>query len=557
MNSILEDALENISAYEILREFRENMEHGIGRKHWALIPANQYHNLLKRYMSMGDAARIPESTVRSWFRIIINNTVTLSCLTSLYGHSSYFPIEDVLEVFEDVDIDDYHTASEFLDEQGFYKWAVLPDGTWACSDYGLEPLFQIFNEYNDNSTPEETLILINRCLDVGHYRGDLASAFIEGGSRACSRISNENKNYTFKNMINEVAAKYKFVTGPEEFYDILAGIPNGRFVTFGYVSAAKVVVPKGKRLNPKTNRMNQFDDYEALGNELGVNGVVTGVIKLSVYNFPWQTEEKVNSAYQSFKNDRDNLASKYGVEVGSARYKTNTMNFGPGVKGYGGNNAELRGHTYTNINMYGIKAREVHYYLTFDDGHLEEIEKERLQFLPPTVKDTIIDKLKNAGATPEEVEPLTKMNYVRFEHSHLLFFSATSDGIPTVMINTHLSDKIAGITLVDTNEIINLAKERYSKFIPESKRRNDSKVITESVLREIIAESIRKVLRETELDYDEDNFSGRYNYPEHYNIYIGDDIEYHNVPEDEVDELYRRAERKAEMWGEKVTVKEA
>jgi hypothetical protein len=36
---------------------------------------------------------------------------------------------------------------------------------------------------------EDILILINRCLDIGHQRGDLASAFIEGGSRTCSEIS--------------------------------------------------------------------------------------------------------------------------------------------------------------------------------------------------------------------------------------------------------------------------------------------------------------------------------------------------------------------------------
>lgn len=80
--------------------------------------------------------------------------------------------------------------------------------------------------------------------------------------------------------------------------------------------------------------------------------------------------------------------------------------------------------------------------------------------------------------------------------------------------------------------------------------------ITESKLKKIIAESMRKVLNETELDYDEDNFSGRYYYPAHYDIYIGDSIEYHGVSEEEVDKLYIAAERKAEMWGEKVSIQE-
>lgn len=58
------------------------------------------------------------------------------------------------------------------------------------------------------------------------------------------------------------------------------------------------------------------------------------------------------------------------------------------------------------------------------------------------------------------------------------------------------------------------------------------------------------------LDYDMDNFSGKWSRPSRYDIYIGDCIEYHSVPEDEVDRLCDIAMRKAEMWGESVVAKE-
>lgn len=58
------------------------------------------------------------------------------------------------------------------------------------------------------------------------------------------------------------------------------------------------------------------------------------------------------------------------------------------------------------------------------------------------------------------------------------------------------------------------------------------------------------------LDYDMDNFSGKWNRPSRYDIYIGDCIEYHSVSEEEVGRLYDVAMRKAEMWGEKVVAKE-
>ena len=268
-------------------------------------------------------------------------------------------------------------------------------------------------------------------------------------------------------MISEISCKWRNVVGEEEFFNLLSGLKQGNFVTFGYISAAKIEVPKGKRRNPATNRMNQFDDYEALGKTLGEEGVLKNVIKLSIYNFPWQTQESISQKYRDWKAKRNELGKKYGIEFGKARYQVQGNNFGGkgDIVSYNGENPELDTHTYTNLNMSGIKPSTTKYYLIMKDGDIREIDINRLKLLPYKKSDTAVDKLKAAGATEEELQPLLGMEYKRFEHSHVLFVSATPDnGIPTLLINNRLSDKIEGITGVSVEKLIAVAKDRYKEF---------------------------------------------------------------------------------------------
>ena len=191
----LEDVFEERTHFELLNDFSLDKKHGIKQKQWNLIPAQQYHTLLKRYMESPIMARIPYNVVNNWFlNIIVPNAIDINNITDFAGHSGYFPSEDVSDYFG-VDIEGYGDGCEYLDSIGFYDWCVLPDGSDAWSDYGLKPLFDIIKLYNPNMEADEILILINRCLDVVHQRGDLSSAFIEGGKHSCDYISNSvNEN---------------------------------------------------------------------------------------------------------------------------------------------------------------------------------------------------------------------------------------------------------------------------------------------------------------------------------------------------------------------------
>ena len=68
--------------------------------------------------------------------------------------------------------------------------------------------------------------------------------------------------------------------------------------------------------------------------------------------------------------------------------------------------------------------------------------------------------------------------------------------------------------------------------------------LNEAQLRKIVAESVKKVLKETELDYDVDNFSGRFSRGNRYNILVDGDIYYRDVPEESVQKLVLNLERK-------------
>ena len=92
---------------------------------------------------------------------------------------------------------------DFLNDIGLYDWMVMPDGSEAWSDFGLEPLMEIIKEYNSDLSPEKVIVIVNKALDVYHQRGDMSSIFVEGGTKALSKISECKENKARKIYIRE------------------------------------------------------------------------------------------------------------------------------------------------------------------------------------------------------------------------------------------------------------------------------------------------------------------------------------------------------------------
>ena len=181
-----------------LSEFLSDRKKGVTRKRWRVIPVTQYKRALSEFVRYGEFMRFPTNNIMRWEGIIIENVLSIYAITELAGHTSRFPIDDFCDVFgyeyveyiEDTDASGYEKASEELEKLGFYDWAILPDGSDAWSDYGLKPMYKLLKELEESDTPEQKIVVINKIMNVVHQRGDLASAFIQGGYKSLTDISN-------------------------------------------------------------------------------------------------------------------------------------------------------------------------------------------------------------------------------------------------------------------------------------------------------------------------------------------------------------------------------
>jgi len=95
----------------------------------------------------------------------------------------------------------------------------------------------------------------------------------------------------------------------EEFFDLLDKLPNGQFVTIGYVTSAEITATV-KRRNPDTGRMKGYPDYSVLGsdNEIGA------LVKITSYNMPYLNRKTVAKRYGEFKNSVNDIRSDFGLE---------------------------------------------------------------------------------------------------------------------------------------------------------------------------------------------------------------------------------------------------
>ena len=253
LEDFYEDYYYEYGVYSILNDFLKNPNEK--QDWGVLINPYQYKKALSEFTRFGRLTSFPKQKVYQWMGIIMRNTAKLIGNTELVGHSESGPLDDCVEFFERylgdrfigidykinglkyyvderflkneckarfIDISNIKDIEEiiriynekmeirdsrfslengkivfsedyldFFDRTGIYDTMILPDGSDAYSDYGLEPLMNIIKDYDENLSAEEVLVLVNKCLDVYHRRGDLASAFIEGGSKSLTAISEE------------------------------------------------------------------------------------------------------------------------------------------------------------------------------------------------------------------------------------------------------------------------------------------------------------------------------------------------------------------------------
>ena len=218
---------------------------------WRVIPFGRLKKIWEDFMRYGFVR--DEKGIDMIERIITNNTIKVSVFTELAGHTSYDPSYDFEEnigiwinsqlncIFDkpfdknqlEIPFDDpksgykepentspcdsntkiHPIIQEFIDENyneesmdrddikgmlmdeiigKFYDYYMNdPEGKMGgfISDYGLNPLLKLLGQLMRETKPEQKLVTIDRMLNVVHQRSDIASWFVEGGSRALSQLS--------------------------------------------------------------------------------------------------------------------------------------------------------------------------------------------------------------------------------------------------------------------------------------------------------------------------------------------------------------------------------
>jgi hypothetical protein len=101
-----------------------------------------------------------------------------------------------------------------MNERLFDYYLVDPkSGHIYLSDYGLPAIMQLTGQLYGEQSPEIKVQIIDKILNVVHQRSDLASWFVQGGSRALSDLSGynvpEDENNPYSDEVSAISGKYK------------------------------------------------------------------------------------------------------------------------------------------------------------------------------------------------------------------------------------------------------------------------------------------------------------------------------------------------------------
>lgn len=153
---------------------------------WPVIPANK---CAKLWLDFGRTGFVRDDKLLLEIAdMMLDGIAMLKVSTELAGHESYCGRIAFTEVELDDDMTDYEW-SKFVD---FVVNGHEDSGhEWRISDYGLPKLVDLYSEIFRSESPEQSLVAIDKALNVIHQRGDLAKLFIEGGTATLRRIADQ------------------------------------------------------------------------------------------------------------------------------------------------------------------------------------------------------------------------------------------------------------------------------------------------------------------------------------------------------------------------------
>lgn len=256
------------------------------------------------------------------------------------------------------------------------------------------------------------------------------------------------------------------IASSNEFFDMLDKMPNGKFVTIGYVTGANLDVPTIKKKNPLTNRMKGYLDYTVFGGEEEIGALVS----ITSYNFKFLNRESVNKKYGEYKQSANAIRGNFGLDpIGDREsYKTGTSWSPNGPELYNGRNDDLKNHSYNPQNMYNVKPSSVVYAVNKEGHIIKALSKE--QIVPYIKKKREVDgvaALRKMGVEEDRIQDYInqisnlKFKYKNFESNSILWIATTINGEKVVYINDNLSRAVDGIDIMP-QDFRAIARERYN-----------------------------------------------------------------------------------------------
>lgn len=199
----------------------EEMQEKIAYKYvWEKIPAQVYAAIISRYVAMLDAAHgqqyvseldyenvrrgVSRRTIEDCLDIICHNTNVLSANNIIMVDGTHTGFKRTRKLFQKhgIPMMSYYSMifDEVIDGYGpivdLYKaWASYGKGKagekYVCdSDNGPSMLKNILNGVEHDADEIQLITTLNKAVDVVHFRSDLANAFLEGGQRTATLVSN-------------------------------------------------------------------------------------------------------------------------------------------------------------------------------------------------------------------------------------------------------------------------------------------------------------------------------------------------------------------------------
>lgn len=275
-----------------------------------------------------------------------------------------------------------------------------------------------------------------------------------------------------------------------EMIDIMSSIKGGVFATVCYMNSAKI----GKTLTGKGIDVDKFGDdldnnrtdgdediytnlkqYQQGGANRSNKFPYAGIVKMTTYQFNWQSEDAYGKNFNKYAIKRDELLSRYGAAINKRDMKHDEkIDFGNGISV--GATDNTKGKLYTHQNGATIRNAKSEYYIVDNEGELKGgISFNAIKEIV-TKNKTIdgISALKKIGATEEQIneytEELKKLNFrvLKLMYDSILFIVATVNNEKIVFINNNLAKTIgsgAHTLNINPQSFIDIANRTYNKSV--------------------------------------------------------------------------------------------